>query len=137
MLFLIWKLDFTSLAKKHKFLSKLAKLDEAFMGQNRKYILKAAVFSFFCQVVWIAPVFFVSLVFVPGLPVLLIYTYIPIISLLLALPISFGGFGAREAMYTLFFVPYGFSAESMLSMSAFMGVVQLISAVLGGLFVFL
>jgi hypothetical protein len=100
-------------------------------------MFRAAVISFFAQIVWILPAVFVSWFFVPGLPVLLVYTYMPIISLLLALPISFGGFGAREALYTLFFVPYGFSAESLLSMSAFMGVVQLISAALGGLFIFL
>ncbi len=110
ILFLIWKLDFTQLAKKHRFLTKLAKIDEAFMGQNRQYMFRAAIVSFFAQIVWILPGVFASWFFVPGLPVLLIYTYMPIISLLLALPISFGGFGAREALYTLFFVPYGFSA---------------------------
>lgn len=122
---------------KNKYVDKLIAIDRAFRQEQKQAILKAVFVSFFAQIVWILPIVFSSNFFVPGLPILAIYSYMPIISLFLAFPISFGGFGAREAMYQLFFSPLGFSVESLLALSAFVGVIQLLGSLISGLFVFL
>ena len=131
----IYFFDLEKMAKKFKFLSKFAKVESAFRTVDKTNLLKAVLVSIFAQILWVAPAWFLSAWFVPGHPVLVIYTYIPIISLMLALPVSFGGFGAREAAYSLFFSPLGYSVESLLAMSAYMGVVQLISALISGIFI--
>ncbi len=134
---LLLAFDFERFLGKNKYLDKLIRIDQAFRQEQRKTIFIAVMVSVFAQIVWILPIVFSSIFFVPGLPILAIYVYMPIISLFLAFPISFGGFGAREAMYKLFFVPMGFAVEPLLALSAFIGVIQLLGALLSGLFVFL
>ena len=62
-----------------------------------------------------------------------VFIFMPIISLILILPISWAGFGARENLYLYFLVPLGYSAEKLLFVSTFSGVMGILMALLGGL----
>jgi len=95
---LIYFFDLEKLAKNFVFLNKFAKVENAFRLVEKKNIYKAVLVSIFAQIVWILPVWFLSFWFVPGLPVLTIYTYIPIISLMLALRIFWRIWGQRSCI---------------------------------------
>ena len=57
----------------------------------------------------------------------------PVISLILVLPISVAGFGARENLFLLFFSQLGIADEKILLMSTFNGIMLVLNALIGGL----
>ena len=85
------------------------------------------------QIIWTLPIWFYSLIFGAGMSLLSVYVLVPIINLILVLPISIAGFGAREQLFIYFFVPLGIAEEKILLVSTFTGVMGIFNALLGGL----
>ena len=115
----------------------LQKIDEAFelFKENKIQIIKCFLVSVFSEMFWILQIWFVGRQFGVGLSFLAVFTFIPIISLILVLPISIGGFGAREQLYLLFFSQFG-RPESILLMSTFLGILGVINSLCGGILLF-
>jgi hypothetical protein len=87
----------------------------------------------FAEPVWMLMNWFSSLTFRANISLLHIFIFMPIISLILVLPISWAGFGARENLFLVFFSQLGIPAEKLLLVSAFGGVMGILNALLGGL----
>jgi hypothetical protein len=115
----------------------LQKLDEAFelFKENKIQITKCFLVSIFSEMFWILQIWFVGRQFGVDLSFLAVFTFIPVISLILVLPISIGGFGAREQLYLLFFSQFG-GSESILLMLTFLGILGVISSLFGGILLF-
>lgn len=118
---------------KFKLFRRFKKIAELVKKNNLKQILKGILISVFGEAGWVLQIWFISWYFGANLSVLSILIFIPIISLILILPISIAGFGAREQLYLLFFSQIGSSSESILLTSAFTGILGIIIALAGGL----
>ena len=101
--------------------------------ENKLQILKALMVSFVSEFFWIVQIWFISWYFKADLSVWTVLIFLPIISMILTLPISFAGFGAREQLYLLFLTGLAASTESLLLTSTFSGILGIIMALLGGL----
>ena len=116
-----------------KFLKKFKDVAELVNKENRKQIFKAVCISLVSEMLWICQMWFISWYFGTGLTIVSIFVFVPIISMILSLPISFAGFGAREQLYVLFFGALATSTESILLTSAYSGILGIIVALIGGL----
>jgi hypothetical protein len=67
------------------------------------------------------------------LPLSVFSLFVPIISLINLLPISFNGLGVREGMYQFLFVPLGVSQASALAMSLAFYFLRFSAGLIGGL----
>jgi glycosyltransferase 2 family protein len=116
-----------------KLVKKIKSVTELVYEENKVQILKSLLLCFVSEFFWIIQIWFISWYFKTGLSVWSIFIFLPIISMILALPISFAGFGAREQLYLLFFAGLANSSESLLLTSAFSGVLGIIVALFSGL----
>jgi len=116
-----------------KFLKKFKDMAELINKENRKQIFKAIGISLMSEILWICQMWFISWYFGTGLTIVSIFIFVPIIAMILSLPISFAGFGAREQLYVLFFGVLATSTESILLTSAYSGILGIIVALIGGL----
>lgn len=130
--FIIYYFDVFKLLPNIHFLHKLDNAFDLFKNRNKGQILKCLLISLFAEVIWILQIWFVSWQFTTSLSLLSIFVFIPIISIILVLPISIGGFGAREQLYLIFFSQVSSSNESILLVSTFLGILGVISAMFGG-----
>jgi glycosyltransferase 2 family protein len=116
-----------------KLLNKIKSVAELVHEENKFQILKSLMLCLISEFFWIVQIWFISWYFRAGLSVWSIFIFLPIISMILALPISFAGFGAREQLYLLFFTALATSTESILLTSAFSGILGILMALIGGL----
>jgi glycosyltransferase 2 family protein len=116
-----------------KLIKKIKSAAELVHEENKFQILKSLMFCLVSDFLWVVQIWFISWYFKTGLSVWTFFIYLPIISLILALPISFAGFGAREQLYLLFFTGLAVSTESILLTSTFSGILGIIIALIGGL----
>jgi glycosyltransferase 2 family protein len=116
-----------------KLLNRIKSVTELIHEENKVQILKSLMLCLVSEFFWILQVWFISWYFGAGLSVWSIFIFLPIISMILVLPISFAGFGAREQLYLLFFTALATSAESILLTSTFSGILGIIMALGGGL----
>ena len=116
-----------------KFLNKFKDVAELVNKENRKQIFKAVGISLVSEMLWICQIWFVCWYFGTGLTIVSIFVFVPIISMILSLPISFAGFGAREQLYVLFFGALATSTESILLTSTYSGLIGIVIALIGGL----
>lgn len=116
-----------------KLIKKINSMAELVREENKLQILKALAVSFVSEFFWIIQIWFIAWYFKTGLSVWTVFIFLPIISMILILPISFAGFGAREQLYLLFFTGLAASTESLLLTSTFSGVLGIIMALIGGL----
>lgn len=128
----IYFLDMSKVFPKITLLHKFDDAFELFKSENKGQIIKCLLMSILSEMVWILQMWFVSWKFGVNLGFLTIFAFIPIISIILILPISIGGFGAREQLFLFFFSQAGSSNESILLMSAFLGILGIINALFGG-----
>jgi uncharacterized membrane protein YbhN (UPF0104 family) len=103
-------------------------------AENKGKIFKCLAISLLAEPIWMLPVWFYSLVFEAGISLLDVYIFMPIISLILVLPISVAGFGAREQLYLFFFSQLGIADEKILLVSTFGGVMGILGSLVGGIF---
>lgn len=118
---------------KIKWLKRFENVAELVDKKNVKQIFKSVVISLLSEFFWIGQMWFISWYFKTGVSVVSIFIFIPITSMILTLPISFAGFGAREQLYLLFFGGLATSVESILLTSTFSGILGILTALIGGL----
>ena len=130
---LVFLIDFEKLFGKFTFLKRLLGIVDLLKRSNKKRIIFSFFISIISEPVWMAMTWFTSLIFGGGINLIQVLIFMPIISLILVLPISWAGFGARENLYLIFFGQLGVPAEKLLLMSAFGGVMGILNSLLGGL----
>lgn len=130
---LIYFFDVSKLLPKVTFLHRLDDAFELLKDENKGQIVKCILMSVISEAFWILQMWFVGWKFGTNLGILPVFIFIPIISTILILPISIGGFGAREQLYLFFFSQIGSSNESILLMSTFLGILGVINSLFGGL----
>ncbi|MDD3998811.1 MAG: lysylphosphatidylglycerol synthase transmembrane domain-containing protein [Candidatus Shapirobacteria bacterium] len=130
---LVFALDFEKIIFKHKFLSKLLEIVDLLKNSNKKRIIICFLISLMAQPFWMMISYFMFRGLGVDLHLIQIFIFMPIISLILTLPISWAGFGARENLYVYFLAPLGYSVEKLLFVSTFSGVIGILVALLGGL----
>jgi len=133
----VFYFDFEKKLSKFAFMEKFLKIIMVLEKENKKIIFQALLMSLFGQLLWALPFWFYSLIFGAGMSLLSIYILVPVISLILVLPISVAGFGAREQLFLYFFGPLGVADEKILLVSSFAGVIGLLVSLLGGLLILL
>jgi len=134
---LIYFFDMSKLLPKNKLLHKLDDVFELLKDKNRGQIAKCLLISVLSETFWILQICFIGWKFGANLGILAFFVFIPIIAMILILPISIGGFGAREQLYLFFFSQMGSSNESILLISTFLGILGVIISLFGGLLSFL
>jgi len=118
---------------KFKLFKKIENISELVKKNNFKQIGKCLALSSINEFVWVLQMWFISLYFGANLSLFSILVFLPVISMILILPISIAGFGAREQLYLFFFVSANTTAESVLLTSTFGGIVGILIALVGGL----
>ncbi len=130
---LVFTVDFHKIFGKFVFMRRVLVVLDAFKGENKKRVFLCLLISIVSEPVWILPNYFYSLLFGTGMSLLSIFIFLPIINLIIVLPISFAGFGARENLFIFFFGQLGLSTEKILLVSTFSGIMNILNALLGGL----
>lgn len=130
---LVFWFDFDKYFSGYKNLRRVLQVMEILKKGNKKRIAMALGISVAGQILWTLPMWFYGLIFGAGMSLLSVYVLVPIINLILILPISIAGFGAREQLLVYFFVPLGIVEEKILLVSTFGGVMGIVNALLGGL----
>ena len=129
----VFRLNFEKMAGKYKFLNKLLEIVDLLKNSNKKRIILCFLISMLAQPFWMMISWYLFNSLGIDLKLIQVFIFMPIISLILILPISWAGFGARENLYLYFLVPLGYSAEKLLFVSTFSGVMGILMALLGGL----
>jgi len=132
----IYFFDITKILPKFTFLHKFDVAFDVLKGKNKKQIIKCLLVSVLSEFCWLWQVWFVGWKFGLNINFLSILVFVPIIAVILLLPISVGGFGAREQLYLFFFSQAGSSNESILLMSAFLGILGVANSLFGGVLLF-
>jgi uncharacterized membrane protein YbhN (UPF0104 family) len=127
-------IDFEKILGRYNKLKKVLEILDLFKNENKKRILICLLISLIGEPFWQAPYWFYSLIFHTGISYLQVLIFMPIISLILILPISVAGFGARENLFLYFFGALGITDEKLLIMSAFAGIMGILNSLIGGLF---
>lgn len=118
---------------KLKWFKKFENVAELVEKNNIKQVFKCVMVSFVSELFWILQMWFFSWYFGAGLSIMSIFIFLPVISMILVLPISFAGFGAREQLYLFFFGSLARSPESLLLTSTFSGILGILLSLIGGL----
>jgi len=134
---LAYMVNIPAILKKYKYLSRLSELAELLRAGNKGRLLMCLGISVIAEPAWMVWSYFIAKLFGIPLTLIQIFIFMPVIALILVLPISFAGFGAREQLFLYFFGQLGISAEKILAMSTFTGVLGIISSLIGGLFLWL
>lgn len=116
-----------------KWLKKFESVSDLIKKENTSQVFRCLSVSFVSELVWILQMWLICWYFGTGLSVMSIFIFLPVISMILALPISFAGFGAREQLFLFFFGSMARSSESLLLSSAFFGILGIINSLIGGL----
>ena len=107
---LVFSLDFEKLlglstsSRFSNFFNKLLEIVDLLKNSNKKRILSCFLLSLVAEPVWMLMTWFSSLTFRADIKLIQVFIFMPIISLILVLPISWAGFGARENLFLFFLV---------------------------------
>lgn len=130
----IFSFDVEKIIKKYPLLEKLNEIVSLLKKGNKRRIILSLLVSFLSEFTWIIQTWFVSDFFHAGFSMISVFVFVPIIALVLVLPISFAGFGAREQLYLFFFSQIGIASEKTLLVSTFLGITGILSSLIGGVF---
>lgn len=130
---MVFSFDFEKIASKHKFLNKLLEIVDLLKNSNKKRIIICFLISLLAQPFWMMISWYLFISLGIDIKLIQVFIFMPIISLILILPISWAGFGARENLYVYFLAPLGYSIEKLLFVSTFSGVIGILMALMGGL----
>jgi len=131
---LVYLTDIDKLLGKWSKLKKVEEVVGVLKKENKQRIFRCLGLSLITEPVWIMTNFFTAKVFHVPLSPLQIFIFMPIISMILVLPISIAGFGARENLYLFFLSQLGIPDEKLLLMSAFGGILGVLNSLIGGIF---
>lgn len=134
---LVFTVDFEKIFGKYKILRRVLEVVDLLKSENKQRILKCYLISLLAEPIWMFPVWCYSLIFNAGISLLQVYIFLPVIALILVLPISIAGFGARENLYLYFFGALGFADEKILLVSTFGGILGVLNSLIGGLLILL
>jgi uncharacterized membrane protein YbhN (UPF0104 family) len=126
--------NFDNFFKKIKYGEKLLEIIFLLKKENKKKILLSFLISVFSEPIWMGQTWLVSQALGGGLSLMSVFIFMPIISLILVLPISWAGFGAREQLFLYFFGQLGVTPEKILAVSTLNGVIGILNSLLGGVF---
>lgn len=136
---LVFSLDFEKFialskgSRFSKFLNKFLEIADLLKSSNKKRIINCFLISIISQPFWTMITWFLFNGLGIDLKAIQVFIFMPIISLILVLPISWAGFGARENLFVYFFAPLGYSAEKLLFASTFSGIIGILMALIGGM----
>jgi len=133
---LVFYVRLDGLSKRGGILKKFLEMAETLRSQNRQRVFRVFLISFLGEPIWVMAFWFYSLIFNAGIGLIPIFIFVPLINLIIALPISIGGFGPRESLFVYFFSQAGISDEKILLVSAYSGIIGVLNAALGGIVVF-
>jgi len=105
---------------------------DSFHRYRGKWLWRAALLSLLFNITLIAVVALIGRSLRVDIPPRYYFLFVPIISVLLALPISLSGLGIREGGYVYLFAQVGVAAPVALSMSLGFYAVTLITGLIGG-----
>jgi len=117
---------------KNRIADKIIEIASVLRVVEKKRLLRCLGLSMICEIIWMGQIYLSSLYFGADFGLIRSFAYLPAIYLVLVLPISVAGFGAREQLYLLFFEGIA-SKEKILVVSTFMGLINVANALLGGL----
>lgn len=96
-------------------------------------LLKSLLISLPFTINWVLVQYAIALALDVDLPIHVYFLFVPIISIVNLLPISFNGLGVRDGVYLLLFVPIGVAPELVIAMSLAFYFLRFITGVMGGL----
>lgn len=116
--------------------NRLQKLYEAFSGYMayKRALLTVFALSFLIQVVRVMVVYVLTLALDQHISLVVIFTFVPLITVLTMLPFAVGGIGIREASYVYFFSQAGLPTTEAFALSIVVYVAGMISIMPGGIF---
>jgi uncharacterized membrane protein YbhN (UPF0104 family) len=130
---LVMGINIDGLKRKIKFLAKFDEVWDLIKKENKAQLVKAIGVSLITEMMWMLSIWFISNIFGAGFSLVAIYVFMPIIAMIMVLPISIGGFGAREGLFLFFFSQMGYESHKILLVSAMLGVMGIINGLVGGL----
>ncbi|MGI5841562.1 MAG: lysylphosphatidylglycerol synthase transmembrane domain-containing protein [Patescibacteria group bacterium] len=130
---LVFTVNFEELLSKIPFSKRFLQVVDVLKNGNKKRLVLGLGISLLGQPHWIASTWFISNIVGAGMSLASIFVFVPVVNLILTLPISVAGFGAREQLYLLFFGQLGLASERILLVSTFGGIMGVLSSLLGGL----
>ena len=125
--------NFEKVFGRFKFLKYLLNVFDVLKKENKSIILKGLLLSVVMQTSWILPAWLNARVLGANFSIMHIAIFTPVIALLLLLPISIGGWGARENFSKILFSQVGYSPDKIVLVSVFSGLVGVITSLIGGL----
>jgi len=131
-----YTIPFEKISGKWKVADKLIEIATILKKVERRRLMVSLALSVFCEMLWIFQIFLISVMFNSSFGLLNCFIYLPVIGLILVLPISIAGFGAREQLYLIFFSGLGLLPEKILSVSTFLGLTGIFCSVVGGILTF-
>lgn len=134
---LVFFVDIEMILKKFTKLHRLEEIASILKNENKSRIFKSLLISIVAEPYWIFSTWFAAKLFNVPISPMEIFIFMPIIALILVLPISVAGFGARENLYLYFFSQLGIGSEKLLLMSTFNGIISIIISLLCGIFLLL
>jgi uncharacterized membrane protein YbhN (UPF0104 family) len=134
--FLVFAIDFESIIGRFKKFKKVAEIVGLLRKANKLDLLFVFGICVLSEPLWMGTTYLIALIFGLDLRILDVLIFMPIIALILVLPISIAGFGARETLFVYFFSQLGLPADSILAVSTFNGIAGIFSALIGGVLTF-
>jgi hypothetical protein len=101
---------------------------------DRRLLINAMGLSLVFQTLVVVFAYFLAVTLNISVPLLYFFIYVPIISLLEAIPLSIYGTGFRDAGYVLFFAQVGLPKHAAMSMSLMFVAITVIYSGIGGVF---
>jgi len=129
-------IDFEKIIKSFKKFDKIAEVAGLLRRANKKDLVLVFVLSLISEPIWMGTTWLISLIFGLNMRLLDALIFLPIIALILVLPISVAGFGARETLFVYFFSQLGLPVDKILAVSTFNGILGIFSSLIGGVLTF-
>ena len=129
-------IDFEMLIKRFKKLEKLAEIVGLLRRATKSDLILVFGLCLISEPLWMATTWFIAIIFGLDLHLLDVLIFMPIIALILVLPISVAGFGARETLFVYFFSSLGLPADKILAVSTFNGILGIFGSLIGGVLTF-
>lgn len=128
----VFLFDFEKIFRKLRIPGKIIDMAEILTRSEKNRLFKSFAISILTAPLWSFTGWLAFVAFDTGISLLATMIIMPIINLVLILPVSVAGFGAREGLFVYFFSKYAVSNELILASSAFAGVLGVVFSLVGG-----
>jgi hypothetical protein len=129
---LVFGVNLEKIFKKFPFLKKGEEMVALIKSENKIRIARALLVSLVTEILWIGQTYFISQIFGAGFSLLSVFVIIPMVAMVLLLPISIAGIGARDSMYLVFFGNLGYEPAKILAVSTFTGILAILGSLVNG-----